>query len=207
MVCAWNHLLFLCSGIHVDYLPTIPTLTTSYAHGTSSTSLLHTTIGESLLKTVERWPDREAVVFLEDGVRKTFAQLQQDVSLFLKVYCLCPVNVPTLNWCRSKKPQISILRKKYVNIHKISASKSISEFFLYKKPNNVKVGWDWTLESLQVTQKLQLYLQVLWMAQNFKRGFWKRRRPAYWFTNRIKWLEVFLCQSHSTNSRCTGITY
>ncbi|XP_074475436.1 medium-chain acyl-CoA ligase ACSF2, mitochondrial [Sebastes fasciatus] len=67
-------------GIHVDSPPIIPTLTTSYAHGTSSTSLLHSTIGESLLKTVERWPDREAVVFVEDGVRKTFAQLQQDVD-------------------------------------------------------------------------------------------------------------------------------
>ncbi|KAK5851236.1 hypothetical protein PBY51_002044 [Eleginops maclovinus] len=67
-------------GIHVDFPPIIPSLTTSYVHGTSSTSLLHTTIGESLLRTVERWPDREAVVFLEDGVRKTFAQLQKDVD-------------------------------------------------------------------------------------------------------------------------------
>lgn len=67
-------------GIHVDSPPIIPTLTTSYAHGTSSTSLLHSTIGECLLKTVERFPDREAVVFKEDGVRKTFAQFQQDVD-------------------------------------------------------------------------------------------------------------------------------
>ncbi|XP_070782784.1 medium-chain acyl-CoA ligase ACSF2, mitochondrial [Enoplosus armatus] len=67
-------------GIHVDSPPSIPTLTTSYVHGTSSTSLLHTTIGDTLLKTVERFPDREAVAFLEDGVRKTFAQFQQDVD-------------------------------------------------------------------------------------------------------------------------------
>ncbi|XP_035527420.1 medium-chain acyl-CoA ligase ACSF2, mitochondrial [Morone saxatilis] len=67
-------------GIHVDSPPTIPTLTTSYAHGTSSTSLLHTTVGETLLRTVERWPDREAVAFMEGGVRKTFAQFQQDVD-------------------------------------------------------------------------------------------------------------------------------
>lgn len=64
----------------MDSPPIIPTLTTSYAHGTSATSLLHATVGESLLKTVERWPDREAVAFLQDGVRKTFAQLQQDVD-------------------------------------------------------------------------------------------------------------------------------
>uniref|UniRef100_A0A8C4DG91 Medium-chain acyl-CoA ligase ACSF2, mitochondrial n=1 Tax=Dicentrarchus labrax TaxID=13489 RepID=A0A8C4DG91_DICLA len=67
-------------GIHVDSPPTIPTLTTSYAHGTSTTSLLHTTVGETLLRTVERWPDREAMAFLEGGVRKTFAQFQQDVD-------------------------------------------------------------------------------------------------------------------------------
>ncbi|XP_067432165.1 medium-chain acyl-CoA ligase ACSF2, mitochondrial [Thunnus thynnus] len=67
-------------GIHVDYPPIIPTLTTSYAHGTSSSTLLHTTVGETLLKTVERWPDREAMAFLHDGVRKTFAQFQQDVD-------------------------------------------------------------------------------------------------------------------------------
>ncbi|TDG97732.1 hypothetical protein EPR50_G00211000 [Perca flavescens] len=67
-------------GIHVESPPIIPTLTTSYAHGTSSTSLRHTTVGEALLKAVERTPDREAVAFLQDGVRKTFAQLQQDVD-------------------------------------------------------------------------------------------------------------------------------
>nr|XP_046233568.1 medium-chain acyl-CoA ligase ACSF2, mitochondrial [Scatophagus argus] len=67
-------------GIHVDSAPIIPALTTSYAHGTSSTSLLHQTVGESLQRTVELWPDREAVAFLENGVRKTFAQFQQDVD-------------------------------------------------------------------------------------------------------------------------------
>jgi len=67
-------------GIHVDSPPIVPTLTTSYAHGTSSTSLLHTTVAESLLRTVERWPDKEAVVFVQDGIRKTFAQFQQDVD-------------------------------------------------------------------------------------------------------------------------------
>nr|XP_033466969.1 medium-chain acyl-CoA ligase ACSF2, mitochondrial [Epinephelus lanceolatus] len=66
--------------IHVDSPPVVPTLTTSYVHGTSSTSLLHTTVGESLLRTVERWPDQQAMAFLQDGVRKTFAQFQQDVD-------------------------------------------------------------------------------------------------------------------------------
>ncbi|XP_044035990.1 medium-chain acyl-CoA ligase ACSF2, mitochondrial [Siniperca chuatsi] len=79
----WTHhpgLPAASRGIHVDTPPVTPTLTTSYAHGTSSTSLLHTTIGETLQKTVERWPDKEALAFLEDGVRKTFAQFQQDVD-------------------------------------------------------------------------------------------------------------------------------
>ncbi|KAJ0016093.1 hypothetical protein NQD34_014383 [Periophthalmus magnuspinnatus] len=66
--------------IHVDSPPLIPTLTTSYAHGTSSVSLLHATIPEILLSTVERIPDREAVLFLKEGVRKTFAQFQEDVD-------------------------------------------------------------------------------------------------------------------------------
>ncbi|MEQ2194936.1 hypothetical protein XENOCAPTIV_004930 [Xenoophorus captivus] len=73
-------LLAAARGIHVDSPPVIPTLTTSYVHGTSSTSLLHDTVAEALQKTVERWPDREAVAFLQDGVRKTFAEFQQDVD-------------------------------------------------------------------------------------------------------------------------------
>ena len=68
------------SAIHVDSPPVIPTLTTSYAHGTSSTSLLHSTIPEILQWTVDRHPDREAMAFPQDGVRKTFSQFQQDVS-------------------------------------------------------------------------------------------------------------------------------
>ncbi|KAM7370413.1 hypothetical protein PAMP_009965 [Pampus punctatissimus] len=67
-------------GIHVDFPPIIPSLTTSYAHGTSSSTLLHMTVGESLLKTVEQFPDKEATVFIQGGVRKTFAQFQQDVD-------------------------------------------------------------------------------------------------------------------------------
>ncbi|CAJ1075187.1 medium-chain acyl-CoA ligase ACSF2%2C mitochondrial-like [Xyrichtys novacula] len=67
-------------SLHVDCPPHIPSLTTSYVHGTSSVSLLPLTVGQSLDCAVQRWPDREAVVFLQDGVRKTFAQFQQDVD-------------------------------------------------------------------------------------------------------------------------------
>lgn len=64
--------------------PIVPTLTTSYAHGTSSIPLFYCTIGDVLQRTAERFPDREAMVFVEDGVRKTFAQFQQDVSLYCR---------------------------------------------------------------------------------------------------------------------------
>lgn len=71
---------FFSSFIHVDGPPIVPTLTTSYAHGTSSTPMLYDTIGGMLQKSVERFPDKDAVVFVQDGVRKTFAQFQQEVS-------------------------------------------------------------------------------------------------------------------------------
>ncbi|KAG7460251.1 hypothetical protein MATL_G00219320 [Megalops atlanticus] len=67
-------------ALHVDSSPNVPSVTTSYVHGTSSLSLLSCTVGQTLRSAVERWPDREAVVFLQDGLRKTFAQFQQDVD-------------------------------------------------------------------------------------------------------------------------------
>ncbi|XP_037134115.1 medium-chain acyl-CoA ligase ACSF2, mitochondrial isoform X1 [Syngnathus acus] len=67
-------------GIHVEAPPVIPTLTSSYAHGTSSFSLLNATVGEALVRAADTWPDREAVVFVQDGVRKTFADFNQDVE-------------------------------------------------------------------------------------------------------------------------------
>ncbi|XP_060796043.1 medium-chain acyl-CoA ligase ACSF2, mitochondrial [Neoarius graeffei] len=68
-----------CS-IHIDTPPSVPTLTTSYAHGITSYSLLSLTVGQSLQRRVERTPDREAVVFLQDGIRKTFSEFQNDVD-------------------------------------------------------------------------------------------------------------------------------
>uniref|UniRef100_A0A146W7T0 Medium-chain acyl-CoA ligase ACSF2, mitochondrial n=1 Tax=Fundulus heteroclitus TaxID=8078 RepID=A0A146W7T0_FUNHE len=67
-------------SLHVDSPPHKPTLTSSYVHGTSSYSLLPLTVSQSLEATVQRYPDREAVVFLQDGVRKTFAEFQRDVD-------------------------------------------------------------------------------------------------------------------------------
>ncbi|KAF7705443.1 medium-chain acyl-CoA ligase ACSF2, mitochondrial [Silurus meridionalis] len=68
-----------CS-IYVDTPPSVPTLTTSYAHGVTSFSFQSLTVGRSLQLRVERNPDREAVVFLQDGIRKTFSEFQNDVD-------------------------------------------------------------------------------------------------------------------------------
>ncbi|XP_068605943.1 medium-chain acyl-CoA ligase ACSF2, mitochondrial-like [Brachionichthys hirsutus] len=73
-------LVLYARSLHVDSPPHVPTLTSSYVHGTSSISLLPLTIGQVLDSAVQRWPDREAVVFVQDGVRKTFALFQQDVD-------------------------------------------------------------------------------------------------------------------------------
>nr|XP_058971421.1 medium-chain acyl-CoA ligase ACSF2, mitochondrial-like isoform X1 [Pocillopora verrucosa] len=55
-------------------------LTQSYYHGTSLQPLLGYTIGQMFDKTVEKFPDREAYVFCEDGDRATFSQFQQEVD-------------------------------------------------------------------------------------------------------------------------------
>ncbi|NXX22090.1 ACSF2 synthetase, partial [Podargus strigoides] len=52
----------------------------SYVRGTSDFPLLTKTVGQCLDETVERFPDRDALVFCRDGVRKTFAQLKEEVD-------------------------------------------------------------------------------------------------------------------------------
>lgn len=61
-------------------------LNISYVHGPTSVSLLSLTVGQSLQTTVNKWPDREAVVFVQDGVRKTFSQFQHEVGSFHSFY-------------------------------------------------------------------------------------------------------------------------
>ncbi|NWU72727.1 ACSF2 synthetase, partial [Pterocles burchelli] len=52
----------------------------SYVQGTSDIPLLTKTMGQCLEETVERFPDRDALVFCRDGVRKTFAQFKEEVD-------------------------------------------------------------------------------------------------------------------------------
>ncbi|XP_037113064.1 medium-chain acyl-CoA ligase ACSF2, mitochondrial-like isoform X3 [Syngnathus acus] len=66
--------------LHVDRPPSRPSLSSSYVHGTSAVSLLSLTMGQCLEAAARRWPQREAVVFLQDGIRKTFERFQQDVD-------------------------------------------------------------------------------------------------------------------------------
>ncbi|NXU71290.1 ACSF2 synthetase, partial [Oreotrochilus melanogaster] len=52
----------------------------SYVGGPSDTPLLTKTMGQCLDETTERFPERDAVVFCRDGIRKTFAQLKEEVD-------------------------------------------------------------------------------------------------------------------------------
>uniref|UniRef100_A0AAZ3SP48 Medium-chain acyl-CoA ligase ACSF2, mitochondrial n=1 Tax=Oncorhynchus tshawytscha TaxID=74940 RepID=A0AAZ3SP48_ONCTS len=72
--------LSLNRSLHVDSPPVVPGQSFSYVHGASSVSLLGQTVGQSLQAAANRWPHREALVFLQDGVRKTFSQFQEDVD-------------------------------------------------------------------------------------------------------------------------------
>jgi fatty-acyl-CoA synthase len=56
------------------------TASTSYAHGTSTTPLLGETIGENLRRTVQRFPDREALVVRSQGFRATYRELWDETT-------------------------------------------------------------------------------------------------------------------------------
>src|SRR4051794_7112318 len=52
----------------------------SYASGTSTTPLLGDTIGDNLDRTIERFPDREALVSVHQDLRYTYAQFGEAVD-------------------------------------------------------------------------------------------------------------------------------
>jgi fatty-acyl-CoA synthase len=56
----------------------------SYAHGVSDTPLLGETIGESLERTVARFPEREALIVRHQGIRLTYAELNAQVDLLAR---------------------------------------------------------------------------------------------------------------------------
>ncbi|HET6411435.1 MAG TPA: AMP-binding protein [Anaeromyxobacter sp.] len=53
----------------------------SYVSGPSEVPLLGETVGENLRRTVERYPDREALVSVAQGYRSTYRQLWEETSL------------------------------------------------------------------------------------------------------------------------------
>uniref|UniRef100_A0A8C7VD30 Medium-chain acyl-CoA ligase ACSF2, mitochondrial n=1 Tax=Oncorhynchus mykiss TaxID=8022 RepID=A0A8C7VD30_ONCMY len=102
------------SNSDYDCPPMVPGQSFSYVHGASSVSLLGQTVGQSLQAAADRWPHREALVFVQDGVRKTFSQFQEDVSInpayqlkeleftLGKVQCkavVCPTQFKTQRFC------------------------------------------------------------------------------------------------------------
>ncbi len=60
--------------------PVVPTPALSYAKGEDEPPLLEQTIGDNLDATAERFPDREALVDVEQGRRWTYAELRADVD-------------------------------------------------------------------------------------------------------------------------------
>ncbi|XP_077984125.1 medium-chain acyl-CoA ligase ACSF2, mitochondrial-like [Glandiceps talaboti] len=52
----------------------------SYAHTVGSTPLVGQTIGKIIESTTEKYPDKTAVVFCRDGIKKTYTQLKEEVD-------------------------------------------------------------------------------------------------------------------------------
>ncbi len=52
----------------------------SYAHGGCETPLIYQTIGARFDEAAARWPDREAFVVCDQGVRLTFAEMKREVD-------------------------------------------------------------------------------------------------------------------------------
>ncbi|KFO85190.1 hypothetical protein N320_08037, partial [Buceros rhinoceros silvestris] len=73
-------LLFFHSALHTGIPSASRRVTNSYVKGPSDIPLLNKTIGQCLDEMVERFPDRDALVFCREGVRKTFAQFQKEVD-------------------------------------------------------------------------------------------------------------------------------
>jgi acyl-CoA synthetase (AMP-forming)/AMP-acid ligase II len=61
-------------------------MTPSYAKGPSHVPLLSETIGENLRRTVERFPDREALVVRHQDYRATFAELWRQVDAAARAF-------------------------------------------------------------------------------------------------------------------------
>ncbi|XP_007444745.2 acyl-CoA synthetase family member 2, mitochondrial-like [Python bivittatus] len=60
--------------------PATPIANKSYLNGASDIPLISRTLDQCLEETTYRYPEREALVFLTEGIRRTFSQFKQDVE-------------------------------------------------------------------------------------------------------------------------------
>ncbi|XP_063149296.1 medium-chain acyl-CoA ligase ACSF2, mitochondrial [Candoia aspera] len=68
------------SALPLNVPPATPLGNKSYLNGTSDIPLISKTLDQCLEETTHRYPEREAVVFSAEGIRKTFSQFKQDVE-------------------------------------------------------------------------------------------------------------------------------
>ncbi|XP_058416677.1 medium-chain acyl-CoA ligase ACSF2, mitochondrial isoform X2 [Diceros bicornis minor] len=68
------------SSVEADHTAPLPIGGCSYIQGGTRLHLINETIGRCLDATAQKFPDREALVVLHDNVRKTFAQLKEEVD-------------------------------------------------------------------------------------------------------------------------------
>nr|XP_008516191.1 PREDICTED: acyl-CoA synthetase family member 2, mitochondrial isoform X4 [Equus przewalskii] len=69
-----------CSSREVDGTAPLPVGGCSYIQGHTGLHLINKTVGQCLDATVQKIPDREALVVLHENVRLTFAQLKEEVD-------------------------------------------------------------------------------------------------------------------------------
>uniref|UniRef100_UPI00358F2611 medium-chain acyl-CoA ligase ACSF2, mitochondrial-like isoform X2 n=1 Tax=Myxine glutinosa TaxID=7769 RepID=UPI00358F2611 len=63
-----------------DVPPTQPWLAKSYVHGANGPPLLPDTIGTCIERAAQLWPEREAFIFANEGERRTFHQVFEEVK-------------------------------------------------------------------------------------------------------------------------------
>uniref|UniRef100_A0A6J0VDH4 Medium-chain acyl-CoA ligase ACSF2, mitochondrial n=1 Tax=Pogona vitticeps TaxID=103695 RepID=A0A6J0VDH4_9SAUR len=68
------------STLQANAQPATPVTNRSYLNGGTDVPLISKTLDRCLEETTSRYPDREALVFPIEGIRKTFAQFRKDVE-------------------------------------------------------------------------------------------------------------------------------
>lgn len=81
------------SALQIDSPPITSIASKSYLLGVSDIPLLSKTVGQCLEETTLRYPEREGLVFPQEGIRKTFSQFKQDVSKIDA--CVTEARLPT----------------------------------------------------------------------------------------------------------------